>query len=79
MREFLEWFLAMILTLATIIILIQIRHSKANAATCLDSEYKTANYKVILGVLYCKDTGDGWQPLRKKYVSDHMKEHKANW
>lgn len=79
MREIVERLLIVILVIVSIYILIERYVDESNKDSCLDSEYKTTDYKVILGVLYCKDAGDGYQVLRKKYVSDHMKEHKANW
>jgi len=66
MREVVEWILVVILVIATIYILIDIYIERSNKASCLDSEYKTTDYDVKLGVLYCKDSGDGYQKLRIK-------------
>ena len=64
MREVAQWFLVVILVIATIYILTDIYNDRSNQDSCLDSEYKTTDYKVALGILYCRDSGDGYQALK---------------
>lgn len=50
------------------------------AELCEYSKYKTNQYKMINGKLYCQSSDNSFQRLTKyKPRSKHMDEHKTNW
>jgi len=78
MREVAEWLFVVILIIATIYLLIDTYNDRSNKASCLDSEYKTTDYDVKLGVLYCRSSDNSYQRLIKpKARSPHLDDHKS--
>lgn len=45
---------------------------------CLNSIYKTADYKLENGVLHCRSSDNSYQKLRKWYESPHLNEHRSD-
>ena len=65
MKDFLGYLLISVLFIAMVVVLIQIKHDKANMNKCLESEYKTKDYKMVNNKLYCRSSENSYQILRK--------------
>jgi len=77
--KFLGYLLMAILTIAMIVVLLQIHHDKKNAQLCFDSKWKTREFEINeeTNALYCKSSDNGKQELKRvKPKSDHLKQHK---
>ena len=52
-------------------------NDEINKRECMESIYKTRDYKLTNGVLYCRSSDNSYQKLRKWYVSPHLENHKS--
>lgn len=63
MKEFLGYLLMAILSIAMVVVLLQIHHRDKNIERCEASKYKTREFEIINNKLACKDSGKGMQIL----------------
>ena len=67
MKEFLGYLLMAILTIATIVSLLQIHHNKKNIERCEKSQYKTKDYKLTEeNKLMCRSSDNSYQILKER-------------
>lgn len=66
MIDIIKNLLIVILIIFTAYILIKIYNDRSNQEKCLNSEYETSDYQVILKTLFCKSSDNSIQKLKVK-------------
>lgn len=64
MKDFLCDLLMVVLAIAAVILLLDIRHDRLNKERCEKSEYKTREYEITNNKLYCKSSDNSMQQLK---------------